>query len=64
VDRYSESDRKLFPELERIMRERKVSVTSAANILAEDNKIEGVGSPASRARRLQKLYRKERGAGQ
>jgi hypothetical protein len=56
VDRYGPSDRKLYPELERIMRERQKSATAAARQLVEDGYVTGVGAPESRARRLAKRY--------
>jgi hypothetical protein len=56
VDRYGPSDRKLYPELERIMREEQKSATAAARQLAEDGKVKGVGGTESRARRLAKRY--------
>lgn len=60
VDRFGESDRALFPELERIMRERHISVHAAALELASGGKIKGAGSEASRAKRLASRYRKAR----
>ena len=55
--RYRESDRACYAELEWLMREECLSASAAARELAEAGKVEGVGSPESRARRLVKLYR-------
>ena len=54
--RYDAADRKLFPELERIMAEEKKSRTAAALALAD--RIDGVGTPESRARRLAALHKR------
>jgi hypothetical protein len=56
VARYAEADRKLFPELARLMSERMTSATEAAHVLAADGKIAGSGTADSRARRLAKAY--------
>jgi len=57
VDRYGASDRKLYPELERIMREEHKSATAAARQLAEAGQVEGTSiNKESRARRLTKRY--------
>jgi hypothetical protein len=62
LDRYSAADRKLYTEVERIMRDEKLSVSAAALRLAEDGKLAGTGTstPQSRARRLAERYRRER----
>ena len=52
--RYGDSDRKLFPELELIMRENNLRPNGAAPILV--HKIVGSGTPESKARRLAKFY--------
>jgi len=63
VDRYGESDRKLFDELERKVRDERKSLTAAANELAEAGRVEGAGAPQSRGRRLVKRYKAERERG-
>jgi hypothetical protein len=60
LDRYGAADRALFDEIERIMRDDKVSITEATNRLATDGKIAGTGVPASGAKRLAARYRRER----
>jgi hypothetical protein len=57
VDRYSELDRKLYPELEQLAK-KCGSVTAAARQLAEQGKVAGTGTSTeeSRARRLAKRY--------
>jgi hypothetical protein len=62
VDRYRDSDRALFPELEALMAER-MSLTAAASQLAGQGKVAGTGTPASRAKRLAHRYRRERDSG-
>jgi hypothetical protein len=57
VARYRESDRKLYPEVERIMRGEHKTVTAAARQLAEQGKVAGTGIKESRARRLPGQYR-------
>jgi hypothetical protein len=52
--RYAESDRALFPEMVRIIREQRVSPTEAARQLVE--KIRGSGCEDSKVRRLAKAY--------
>jgi hypothetical protein len=52
LDRYADSDRRLFPEIERIMHEEQMSVTAAARKLAEQDRVSGIGISVSRARRL------------
>jgi hypothetical protein len=56
VARYAEADRALFSEIRRLMQERKISATKAAQVLAENGKIAGAGTDDSRARRLTKAY--------
>jgi hypothetical protein len=64
VDRYGEADRALFPEVERIMREDRVTASAAALKLAEGGvegkNVEGFGTPKSRAKRLTGSYLKKR----
>jgi hypothetical protein len=57
VDRYSELDRKLYPELEQL-KENCGSVSAAARELAEQGKVAGTGTSTkeSRARRLAGRY--------
>jgi hypothetical protein len=55
VDRYSASDRKLYPELEQLV-EKCGSITAAAHELARQRKVAGTGTEASRARRLATRY--------
>jgi hypothetical protein len=59
--RYDDADRKLFPELERIMAEKQKSLSAAAFDLAEADQIDGTGTPQSRAKRLAALYKRDRG---
>jgi hypothetical protein len=59
--RYEADDRALFNELERIMRDQKMSVSAASRFLADGGRISGTGTPESRAKRLAALYRRERG---
>jgi hypothetical protein len=56
LDRYGEADRALFPEIEEITRTKHLSVSAAALQLAEAEKVIGTGAPASRAKRLSRLY--------
>jgi hypothetical protein len=60
LDRYGESDRALYSELERISHEEKTSITDAAQRLADSGKVSGTGTPKSRAKRLAERYRLER----
>jgi hypothetical protein len=62
--RYDAADRKLFPELERIMAEEKKSRSAAALALALADRIDGAGAPESRAKRLAALHKRERGGAQ
>ena len=59
IDRFGDTDRALFPEIERIMSEGHKTVHAAALELALAGKIQGVGTPESRAKRLAALFRKE-----
>jgi hypothetical protein len=63
VQRYVESDRALFPKLEEIMGQKKISRSAAALLLAYDGKVDGLGSSTneSRAKRLAALHKLERG---
>jgi hypothetical protein len=60
LNRYAEPDRALYRELERIMRDEKVSVSAAATRLATEGKVNGIGSTASRGKRLAERYRRDR----
>jgi hypothetical protein len=60
IDRYAVSDRALFPEMNRLMDDSHKTVHAAALELARAGKIEGVGTPESRAKRLAKRFRKQR----
>jgi hypothetical protein len=57
--RYADSDQALFPEMDRIIREQRVSPTEAARQLVEE--IRGSGCEESKVRRLAKAYSKSRG---
>jgi hypothetical protein len=59
VDRYGDSDRALFPEIECIMREGHKSVHAVALELASAERVQGNGTPESRAKRLAMRFRKE-----
>jgi hypothetical protein len=54
--RYREADLALLPEIKRIMREKQVSATVAAEELVRAGKVAGVGSPASLAKRLARVF--------
>jgi hypothetical protein len=58
VARYDEDDRKLFPEIEQLVGQKHMSVSAAALTLAD--KLQGGGTPKSKAKRLASLYRKTR----
>ena len=60
LDRFGKSDRALFPEIERIMSEHHKSIHAAALELARDKKVDGVGTPESRAKRLAQRFLQER----
>ena len=60
VDRYGESDRALFADIDEIMKRERTSVEAAAKKLAHADKIAGTGSRDSRASRLAKRYRMEK----
>jgi hypothetical protein len=60
LDRYGESDRALFDELKQMMRDQMMSSTAAANILADQGRVAGIGAKKSRAKRLAERYRSER----
>jgi hypothetical protein len=64
VRRYEATDRELFPEIDRMMRDQHISSSEAALRLAtgkvEDEKVEGTGSAESHAKRLGSLYRAAR----
>ena len=59
--RYAADDRRLFRELKRIMNRERKSLTAAALDLAQADRIAGVGTAKSRAKRLAGLYQRERG---
>lgn len=54
--RFDKSDANLFPELEQIMADQHKSVSAAARVLAEADRIKGIGTRESRAKRLAALY--------
>jgi hypothetical protein len=65
VDRYSEADRGLYLELERLMKgdekgAGKLSLTAAARNLAEGGKVLGPGTVKSKAKRLAERYQRDR----
>jgi hypothetical protein len=55
IDRYN--DKELFPVIERMTANGRMSVRAATLELASDNRVEGFGAPQSKARRLAKRYR-------
>jgi hypothetical protein len=57
--RFADADRALFPEIQRRMREKKLSVSAAALELAHERKAKGSGTVFSNATRLARLYRTE-----
>jgi hypothetical protein len=59
LDRYRESDRALFDELKLMMRDRMMSSTAAANILADQGRVAGIGTEKSRAKRLAERFRRD-----
>jgi hypothetical protein len=61
LDRFGNSDRALFPEIERIMSQGNKSAYAACYELAESGEVKGVGSSSaeSRAKRLLRLFKKE-----
>lgn len=61
VDRYGDSDRALYPELEQLIRDEHLSRTAAAMKLAAADRIGGAGSEENRARRLARRFAGERG---
>jgi hypothetical protein len=60
IDRFGDADRALFPEIERLMKSQRRSVTEAVRILADEHKLAGRGSLDSRIRRLSDRFRKEK----
>jgi hypothetical protein len=60
-DRFGESDRALFPEMTKLMKDEQLSVEEAAGRLGALDKIKGRGNADSRKHRLAKRYRDERG---
>jgi len=60
-DRYGESDRALFLEMTKLMKEEQLSAEEAAGRLGALGKIKGRGNADSRKHRLAKRYRDERG---
>jgi hypothetical protein len=62
VDRYGETDRALFAELDNIRRESGKSLTAAALQLAEAKRVNGAGTAKSRATRLVRRYNAEGGS--
>jgi hypothetical protein len=61
IARFAESDRKLFPKIERLMRKESLSPTEAVTRLAQEGKVKGRGTKVSSVRRVVALYRAERG---
>jgi hypothetical protein len=57
IDRYN--DESLFPEMDRMTHEERMSVHAAALELAYNDKVAGSGTNESRARRLAKHYRQK-----
>ena len=57
VSRYAEADQALFPEIARLMSEKKISTTEAARRLMLEGKVVGRGSDESRVRRLARAYK-------
>jgi hypothetical protein len=58
IDRYN--DEALFAQIDQMINGGRMSVNAAALKLANDGKVEGIGVPDSRARRLAKRYRGRR----
>jgi hypothetical protein len=56
VDRYSGSDRKLYPKIKRLIKKKHMSATAAARHLVDQGMVTGIGSPESRVRRLANRY--------
>ena len=56
IRRYDKDDRALFPKIRKYLKQG-LSLRAATIKLAEANKVAGVGSPPSRAKRVAKLYR-------
>jgi hypothetical protein len=56
IARFREADAALFPEIEALVMERQMSVTSATKYLAEQGRIAGSSTPPSQARRLRWSY--------
>jgi hypothetical protein len=61
VDRYGSADRALFSEIKKRMKDGSQSLTAVTQELAEEGKVAGAGGRASKATRLAKLYRTEKG---
>jgi hypothetical protein len=59
AEKYGDSDRALFPDLERMMLEGK-SLRAATIALVSANRVPGRGSARGRAERLAARFRKER----
>jgi hypothetical protein len=59
VDRYGDADRELFPELTRLTREERMSVSAAAKELARAGKVSGPATAESKVKRLAERYRRE-----
>jgi len=60
VARFADGDRRLFEEIERIMREESKSLTEAVRDLDCEGKVKGRGTPESRVRRVTRRYLEER----
>jgi hypothetical protein len=60
IDRFGDADRALFPEIERLMKSQRCSITEAVRILADEHELAGRGSLDSRIRRLSDRFRNEK----
>jgi hypothetical protein len=60
IDRYGDADRSLFPEIDELIRDQKLSLSAATQKLANEGRVDGVGDPCSRAKRLARRYQKDR----
>jgi hypothetical protein len=60
IDRFGDADRALFPEIERLMKLKQLSVTEAVRIIANEHKLAGRGTLDSRIRRVSDRFRREK----
>jgi hypothetical protein len=58
IARYQRADEALFPELRLLVSKYNMSITAAANELARNRKIAGLGTPENRAKRLVRAFNK------